>query len=149
MSSNPAAATIDDQGTIRATGIGGAVIRVSVGSVSADVPVSVTARPPASPSQRPLPASPAEPPTAATGPATSSHPATPVSPPLTLPPVPHGSDDYGSAMAVVVKPDPAGGFTPWGLQVLEISDGRICGFHAFLDTPQLFPAFGLPDHLPA
>src|SRR5438034_562981 len=55
VSSNPAAASIDEQGTIRATGIGGAVIRVSVGSVSADVPVSVTARSPASPSQRPLP----------------------------------------------------------------------------------------------
>src|SRR5205085_4612311 len=95
VSSNPAAATVDDHGTIRATGIGGAVIRVSVGSVSADVPVSVTARPPASPSPRPLPASPrAGAPTAATGPATSSQPATPVPPPLTLPPVPHGSDDF-------------------------------------------------------
>jgi len=106
VSSNPAAASIDDQGTIRATGIGGAVIRVSVGGVSADVPVSVTARPPASPSSRPLPASPgAGPPTAATGPATSSQPATPGAPPVTLPPVPHGSDDYGSGMAVAVKPD--------------------------------------------
>jgi RNA polymerase sigma-70 factor (ECF subfamily) len=44
--------------------------------------------------------------------------------------------------------DPAGGHTPWALQVLEISDGRICEFHAFLDTAQLFPAFGLPAHLP-
>ncbi|TMK52322.1 MAG: serine/threonine protein kinase, partial [Actinobacteria bacterium] len=106
VSSNPAAASIDDQGTIRATGIGGAVIRVSVGSVSADVPVSVTARAPAPAAQRPLPVSPrAGPPTAATGPATSSQPATPVAPPLTLPPVPHGSDDFGSGMAVVVKPD--------------------------------------------
>ncbi|MBO0713694.1 MAG: sigma-70 family RNA polymerase sigma factor [Acidimicrobiales bacterium] len=45
--------------------------------------------------------------------------------------------------------DPAGGHAPWGLQVLEISDGRISGFHNFLDTDALFPAFGLPDHLPA
>jgi RNA polymerase sigma-70 factor (ECF subfamily) len=45
--------------------------------------------------------------------------------------------------------DPAGGHAPWALQVLEISGGRITGFHAFLDTEQLFPAFGLPAHLPA
>ena len=103
VSSNPAAATVDDQGTITATGVGGAVVRVSVGSVSADLPVSVTARP-ALP--RPIPASPrAGPPTASTGPATPSKPATPVPPPLTLPPVPHGADDYGSGMAVAVKPD--------------------------------------------
>jgi RNA polymerase sigma-70 factor (ECF subfamily) len=44
--------------------------------------------------------------------------------------------------------DPAGGHAPWALQVLEISGDRISGFHAFLDT-NLFPAFGLPTHLPA
>jgi RNA polymerase sigma-70 factor (ECF subfamily) len=47
------------------------------------------------------------------------------------------------------KPDPAGGRSPWALQVLEIKAGRITGFHAFLDTSRLFPAFGLPAHLPA
>jgi RNA polymerase sigma-70 factor (ECF subfamily) len=47
------------------------------------------------------------------------------------------------------KPDPDGGLTPWALQVLEISGGQIWGFHAFLDTERLFPAFGLPGHLPA
>jgi RNA polymerase sigma-70 factor (ECF subfamily) len=47
------------------------------------------------------------------------------------------------------KPDPAGGHAPWGLQVLETSGRRITGFHCFLDTKLLFPAFGLPDHLPA
>ena len=105
VSSNPAASSIDDQGTIRATGIGGAVIRVSVGSVSTDVPVSVTARPPASASPPPHAVSPhAGPVPAATSPA-PSQPATPTAPPLTLPPVPHGSDDYGSGMAVAVKPD--------------------------------------------
>ncbi|HEY2667296.1 MAG TPA: protein kinase, partial [Actinomycetota bacterium] len=105
VSSNPAAATVDDQGTVTATGIGGAVIRASVGSVSADVPVSVAARPPSSP-PRPVPASPrAAPPTPSGGPATPSQPATPVAPSLTLPPVPHGTDDYGSGMAVAVKPD--------------------------------------------
>ncbi|HZT67140.1 MAG TPA: sigma-70 family RNA polymerase sigma factor [Acidimicrobiales bacterium] len=45
------------------------------------------------------------------------------------------------------KPDPAGGHTPWGLQVLEVRDGRISGFHCFLDSATLFPLFGLPLHL--
>jgi RNA polymerase sigma-70 factor, ECF subfamily len=47
------------------------------------------------------------------------------------------------------KADPQGGHTPWALQVLEISGDRICGIHSFLDTERLFPAFGLPAHLPA
>ncbi|HVA75301.1 MAG TPA: sigma-70 family RNA polymerase sigma factor [Acidimicrobiales bacterium] len=45
------------------------------------------------------------------------------------------------------KPDLAGGRSPWGLQVLEVSGGRITGFHAFLDAERIFPAFGLPGHL--
>ncbi|MFG2683793.1 sigma-70 family RNA polymerase sigma factor [Streptomyces sp. NPDC048392] len=46
------------------------------------------------------------------------------------------------------KPDPeAGGFAPWAVQVLEISDGRITGFHCFLDTKRWFPLFGLPLRL--
>jgi RNA polymerase sigma-70 factor (ECF subfamily) len=48
------------------------------------------------------------------------------------------------------KPDPEkGGFTPWAVQVLEISDGRITGFHCFLDVQRWFPLFGLPPHLEA
>jgi RNA polymerase sigma-70 factor (ECF subfamily) len=50
------------------------------------------------------------------------------------------------------KPDPEGGYTPWALQVLEISGGEITGmqfFLAFLDPERLFPAFGLPLHLDA
>ncbi len=43
--------------------------------------------------------------------------------------------------------DPNGGHAPWALQVLETSGDRISGFHAFVD-PKLFPAFGLPTHLP-
>ena len=39
---------------------------------------------------------------------------------------------------------PGGSFEPWALQVLELSDGRIVGFTAFLDTDRLFPLFGLP-----
>ena len=40
-----------------------------------------------------------------------------------------------------------GGFEPWSLQVLEISDGRISGITFFLDTASLFPLFGLPPRL--
>ncbi|MFI1162402.1 sigma-70 family RNA polymerase sigma factor [Streptomyces sp. NPDC020801] len=43
------------------------------------------------------------------------------------------------------KPDPdQGGFSAWAVQVLELSDGRIAGFHCFLDTQRWFPLFGLP-----
>jgi RNA polymerase sigma-70 factor (ECF subfamily) len=45
------------------------------------------------------------------------------------------------------KPDPEGGYSPWALQVLEVSDGRIGEFTFFLDTARLFPLFGLPLHL--
>ncbi len=48
------------------------------------------------------------------------------------------------------RPDPDGGYMPWALQVLEISDGRIAAmsfFLSFLDPERLFPAFGLPLHL--
>ncbi|GAA2585130.1 MULTISPECIES: sigma-70 family RNA polymerase sigma factor [Streptomyces] len=48
------------------------------------------------------------------------------------------------------KPDPEdGGFTPWAVQVLELSEGRITGFHCFLDTKRWFPLFDLPLHLEA
>ncbi|MFB7505426.1 sigma-70 family RNA polymerase sigma factor [Streptomyces broussonetiae] len=46
------------------------------------------------------------------------------------------------------KPDPEqGGFSPWAVQVLEISEGRITGFHCFLDVQRWFPLFGLPLRL--
>ncbi len=50
------------------------------------------------------------------------------------------------------KPDPAGGFSPWAIQVLEVVGGRITGmnfFLALLEPERLFPAFGLPLHLDA
>lgn len=48
------------------------------------------------------------------------------------------------------KPDPeAGGHTPWAIQALEMSGGRITGFHCFLDTERWFPLFGLPLRLEA
>jgi RNA polymerase sigma-70 factor (ECF subfamily) len=42
--------------------------------------------------------------------------------------------------------DPAGGHSPWALQVIEISGNKIVGHHNFVD-PSLFTAFGLPEHL--
>ena len=45
------------------------------------------------------------------------------------------------------KPDPAGGYEPWALQVLQIENGRIGEFTFFLDTDTLFPLFGLPPRL--
>ncbi|MFJ8197685.1 sigma-70 family RNA polymerase sigma factor [Streptomyces sp. NPDC096152] len=48
------------------------------------------------------------------------------------------------------KPDPdKGGFSAWAVQVLEVSEGRITGFHCFLDTQRWFPLFGLPLQLEA
>ena len=47
------------------------------------------------------------------------------------------------------KPSPNGGYDPWALQVLELSDGRIGEFTFFLDTARLFPLFGLPLRLDA
>ena len=42
-----------------------------------------------------------------------------------------------------------GGYEPWSLAVLELSGDRIVAWNAFLDTPTLFPRFGLPPRLPA
>jgi RNA polymerase sigma-70 factor (ECF subfamily) len=52
----------------------------------------------------------------------------------------------GSPGFASYKTDPNGGYTPWSIQVLEISGDRIVGHHNFLDT-DLFAAFGLPEHL--
>jgi RNA polymerase sigma-70 factor, ECF subfamily len=46
--------------------------------------------------------------------------------------------------------DPSGGYTPWSLQVLEISGGKITWmsfFLVFLEPERLFAEFGLPLHL--
>lgn len=42
--------------------------------------------------------------------------------------------------------DPAGGWSPWALHVLEVSDGGIASWTNFLDTSH-FPEYGFPDHL--
>ncbi|EFC81606.1 sigma-70 family RNA polymerase sigma factor [Parafrankia sp. EUN1f] len=47
------------------------------------------------------------------------------------------------------RPSASGaGHDPWGLVVLEIEAGRVVGINTFLDVERLFPAFGLPAHLP-
>ena len=61
-----------------------------------------------------------------------------------IPRAAHGCPAFGH-----YKPDPQGGHAPWALQHLEISGGRIAGIHSFLDAERIFPAFGLPAHLPA
>jgi RNA polymerase sigma-70 factor (ECF subfamily) len=45
------------------------------------------------------------------------------------------------------KPDPAGGHSPWGLQVHEVSDGRFSRLTWFINTSAIFPLFGLPAHV--
>ena len=45
------------------------------------------------------------------------------------------------------KPSDGGGYEPWAVIVPDVSDGRIVELTFFLDTPRLFPLFGLPDHL--
>ena len=57
--------------------------------------------------------------------------------PLTV----NGQPGYGQ-----YKPDPGGGFSPWCIQVLELSAGRISHIHHFLGE-ELFVRLGLPLHL--
>jgi RNA polymerase sigma-70 factor (ECF subfamily) len=48
------------------------------------------------------------------------------------------------------RPDPAGGFAPWAIQVLEVMRGKITGMNFFLSVlapDRLFASFGLPLHL--
>jgi len=45
------------------------------------------------------------------------------------------------------KPSDGGGYEPWAVIVPDVSDGRIVELTFFLDTPRLFPLFGLADHL--
>ena len=62
-----------------------------------------------------------------------------------LPTLANGCPAFGQ-----YKPDPAGGYAPWAVQVLEYSGGKITEmtfFLSFLDPERLFPEFGLPLHL--
>lgn len=53
----------------------------------------------------------------------------------------------GSPGFAQYKPSPDGGHEAWSLQVLELSEGGIAGICFFLDTPRLYPLFGLPLRL--
>jgi RNA polymerase sigma-70 factor (ECF subfamily) len=44
------------------------------------------------------------------------------------------------------RPSEPGRWDPWSIQLIEVSDGRIVALHNFI-YPELFTAFGLPDHL--
>lgn len=59
-----------------------------------------------------------------------------------LPVTANGSPAFGQ-----YRPASDGGHEPWALQVIEISGDRITGINSFLDTPHLFPLFGLPPRL--
>ncbi len=55
----------------------------------------------------------------------------------------NGSPAFGQ-----YRVDPAGGWSPWSLSVLERDgEGRVTGITTFLDTATWFPRFGLPAHL--
>ena len=56
----------------------------------------------------------------------------------------NGMPTYGQ-----YKPSPNGGYDPWALQVLQLSEGRIADITFFLDTARIFPLFGLPLRLDA
>jgi len=53
----------------------------------------------------------------------------------------NGAYAYGS-----YKPDPAGGYMPWAVQVIEITGDRLVAHHNFIGEA-VFELFGLPAHL--
>ncbi|MFD7961032.1 sigma-70 family RNA polymerase sigma factor [Streptomyces zaomyceticus] len=55
----------------------------------------------------------------------------------------------GSPAFAQYHPDPAGGFSPWALIVLELREGKVAGMDFFLDTERWFPLFDLPARLEA
>jgi RNA polymerase sigma-70 factor (ECF subfamily) len=55
----------------------------------------------------------------------------------------------GSPAFAQYKPAEGGGYEPWALQVLELSEGGIGQMTFFLDTATLFPLFGMPLELDA
>jgi RNA polymerase sigma-70 factor (ECF subfamily) len=61
-----------------------------------------------------------------------------------IPTVANGSPAFGQYKPSVTEPRI---LEPWSLQVLEISGDRLSGITFFLDTPRLFPLFGLPARL--
>ena len=47
------------------------------------------------------------------------------------------------------RASPDGGYEAWALQLIEAQDGKIVELSFFLDTPHVFPLFGLPLRLEA
>jgi RNA polymerase sigma-70 factor (ECF subfamily) len=45
------------------------------------------------------------------------------------------------------RPAADGGYEAFAIQFVDVSEGRLIGLHAFLDTAALFPLFGLPLRL--
>jgi RNA polymerase sigma-70 factor (ECF subfamily) len=62
-----------------------------------------------------------------------------------VPTVANGQPGFGQYR----RDEENGGYVPWALQVLDIVDGKITGLCSFLDTPTIFPMFGLPARLDA
>ncbi|MGD0684629.1 MAG: sigma-70 family RNA polymerase sigma factor [Streptosporangiaceae bacterium] len=50
----------------------------------------------------------------------------------------------GCAAYAQYRRDPAGGYAPWAMQVVETDGGRISGLHCYV-IPALFAAFGFPS----
>jgi RNA polymerase sigma-70 factor, ECF subfamily len=63
-----------------------------------------------------------------------------------LVPVPAGLVNGVQAWGQYI-PDPVGGFSPWALQVHDVSGDRFSRLTFFLDTKRIFPEFGLPPRL--
>ena len=63
--------------------------------------------------------------------------------------IPAGSANGSPAYGQYKPAEDGGGYTPWALQVLELSGGKIREITFFLDTDVLFPLFGLPPRLEA
>jgi RNA polymerase sigma-70 factor (ECF subfamily) len=59
-------------------------------------------------------------------------------------PAANGSPAFGQ-----YRPNADGSFSPWALQVLELSAGKVIEIVSFLDTASVFPLFGLPPRLEA
>jgi RNA polymerase sigma-70 factor (ECF subfamily) len=53
------------------------------------------------------------------------------------------------ALAAYMHESPAEPFAAYGLMVFAVDGDRIAGITGFAGSPELFPLFGLPDHLPS
>jgi RNA polymerase sigma-70 factor (ECF subfamily) len=63
--------------------------------------------------------------------------------------LPAGTANGGYPAYGQYKPDEQGGHQPWALMVVDLSADGVAELTFFLDTPTLFPLFGLPERLDA